>query len=188
MAGSELPTARPAAAALAVALVLGACGCAGERIRGVEDSMEPTVHSGEILDFDSGAYDSSEPRVGDLVALLAPEGYELPFCGVPRGTWSPCGKPNSELTDVSLLKRVMALPGDTVAITAAGRLIRNGEPAYEFRVIPCRPRDRCALPDAVRIPLGHYFVLGDNRPVSSDSRDWGPVPLEAIEGRVTPLR
>ena len=99
-----------------------------------------------------------DPAVGDIVMLLRPD------------------DPGQ-----ALVKRVIAAPGDTVGFRA-GRVVRNGLPAEE-EFIPAGERsheDR----DPVLVPAGYYFVLGDHRNASSDSRVFGPVPKKYILGRV----
>ena len=76
------------------------------------------------------------------------------------------------------LKRVIGLPGDTIEVNM-GQVIRNGEPLNEPYVVN---RDRRTV-ESVRVPEKSYYVLGDNRPGSSDSRNWGFVPEGYIIGR-----
>jgi signal peptidase I len=82
--------------------------------------------------------------------------------------------------DKSYIKRVIGLPGDTVEI-AAGNVLVNGQQLDE-PYVPDEYRDRLSYPRCT-IPPGFYFVLGDHRAASSDSRQWGPVPLESIYGK-----
>jgi len=96
------------------------------------------------------------PRRGDVVIIDLPEEDEL------------------------LVKRVVALPGETVAVQD-GQVFINGQLLEE----PWATR-RGGLDYApARVPPQHVFVLGDNREVSRDSRFFGPVPLEQISGRVS---
>jgi signal peptidase I len=97
-----------------------------------------------------------------------------------------------------LIKRVVGLPGDLLAVRG-GHLFINGVRANDSFVDkvdgvtePTDPADPYAStdPDApwslaqpFRVPAGHYFVMGDNRTDSSDSRYWGTVPRHAIIGR-----
>jgi signal peptidase I len=88
---------------------------------------------------------------------------------------------------VAFLKRIVAGPGDRVAIRA-GRVIRNGKPTRESFVTPCHGRAAgCDLPRSLTVAAGRYYVLGDDRGASDDSRFWGPVRAKAIVGRVTRL-
>ena len=80
--------------------------------------------------------------------------------------------------DVDFVKRVVALPGDRVAMRA-GVLFVNGEAADHYGCIP----DRENLDELV-VPEEEFFVLGDNRPVSCDSREFGLVAEHLIKGRV----
>ena len=77
------------------------------------------------------------------------------------------------------VKRVIGLPGDTVELEK-GQVIRNGEVLDEPYVVN---NDRRSM-KSVTVPEGSYYVLGDNRPVSNDSRSWGFVSNEHIIGRV----
>ena len=80
----------------------------------------------------------------------------------------------------SYIKRVIGMPGDTVEIRS-GRVWLNGSELRE-PYVPEEYRDPSSM-SAVRVPPGHYFVMGDHRSASNDSRAWGPLPGQAIYGK-----
>ena len=80
----------------------------------------------------------------------------------------------------SYIKRIIGLPGDTVEIRA-GQVVVNGQPLEESYV-PAAYRDRQTRPP-VTVPAEHYYVLGDHRSSSNDSRNWGPVGRDQIYGK-----
>ncbi|MGH9720151.1 MAG: signal peptidase I, partial [Bryobacteraceae bacterium] len=80
----------------------------------------------------------------------------------------------------SYIKRVIGLPGDTVQIED-GDVIVNGKRLVEGYV-PDEYRDRQSL-DAMKVPPDHYYVLGDHRSSSNDSRSWGTVDRKYIYGK-----
>ncbi len=102
------------------------------------------------------------------------------------------------LANTVLIKRVVGLPGDLLALQG-GRLFVDGAPAADTFVDkihgvsePTDPADLYAgaaldtpwsLARPYRVPAGHYFVMGDNRSDSNDSRYWGTVPRSAIIGQ-----
>lgn len=118
-------------------------------------SMEPCLHDGDRLVVDRVAYNIGEARRGDVAILR----YPL--------------DPN-----VDFVKRVVGLPGDRVAMHR-GLLFVNGEVADDYGSIT----DHQELPE-LTVPENHFFVLGDNRPVSCDSRDFGLVAGPLLKGRV----
>ena len=104
--------------------------------------------------------------------------YHLGLGSIERGDmvvfWYPLAK------EKSYIKRVIGLPGDTVYIDA-GQVYVNGRLLTESYV-PEDYRDRVSWEEH-HIPAGEYFVLGDHRSSSSDSRTWGFVKRDAIYGK-----
>jgi signal peptidase I len=80
----------------------------------------------------------------------------------------------------SYIKRVIGVPGDFVEVLK-GRVLLNGIELDE-PYVPAEFRDSNSYP-GVRVPKNHFYVLGDHRSSSNDSRSWGPVPREAIYGK-----
>jgi signal peptidase I len=97
----------------------------------------------------------------------------------PRG--AACARPTEEQADVNFIKRVVAGPGDRLAIRD-GRVILNGERQQEDFIRPCGGGGDCSFPREITVPADHYFMMGDNRGESDDSRYWGPVPRDWIIG------
>lgn len=80
----------------------------------------------------------------------------------------------------SYIKRIIALPGDSLDIDD-GRVYVNGQ-FIDEPYVPRRYRDERSMPETV-IPPNEYFVMGDHRSISSDSRDFGPVERDLIYGK-----
>ena len=127
-----------------------------EPVRTDGHSMEPTLHDGDALVIDTLTYRFADPAVGDIVVASTPD------------------------TGQSVVKRVVALGGDLVGIED-GVLVRNGRAVDE----PYANQDQMAgyYWGPVTVPDGMVFLLGDNRLESVDSRTYGAVPVDAIEGR-----
>lgn len=163
-------------------------------------SMQPTILIGDRIFVNKLAYDLTVPFAGIEVARRGdPERGDIVICASPAD-------------GVRLVKRVIALPGDVIAMQG-GQLVINGEVldyeaapgvgapmgeggrGMEFsletlgeRVHPVAHMPwRRAVRDfgPVEVPAGKYFMMGDNRDNSGDSRHWGFVDREAISGRVT---
>jgi signal peptidase I len=121
-------------------------------------SMSPTLEDHDRLIVNKLVYELGDPRPGDIVMLYYPVDPEKMF-----------------------VKRVIAREGDEVRIDD-GRVYVNGLPLHDDYVREeFRSHDDWG-PETVR--QGYYFVMGDHRNNSSDSRHWGPVPKKYIVGKV----
>ena len=146
------------------------------------ESMVPTLTIGQRVLVNRLGERFSQPEVGDVVVFHPPAGAESDNqCGEQPKDGEPCGKPTRTHADVNYIKRVVAGPGDRIAIDN-GRVIRNGKPTREPFARPCGGGEECDYPTEITIPAGHYFMMGDNRGASEDSRFWGPVPEKWVIG------
>ncbi|HEV8114433.1 MAG TPA: signal peptidase I [Planctomycetota bacterium] len=119
-------------------------------------SMSPGIHDGDRILVDHLSYVLGGVHRGDVVVLRCPLDTSLDY-----------------------IKRVIGLPGDEIKIEQ-GDVFVNGTPLVEPYV--ARPDRRTRLLETVA--PDHYFVLGDNREHSSDSREFGQVPRRLLRGRV----
>jgi len=173
--------------------VLAGCGSSSSDQKTLTQSsasMEPTIGIGDEFMLDLGAYDDSDPAINDIVVAYAPTGAtgNRPMCGDPDTgaagkSGAACDRPTPGRTDAKFLKRIVAGPGDTLSIRD-GHPVVNGVEAREDFIKPCGQASACNLPKPITIPPDHWFLLGDNRGASDDSRYWGPVPTDWIIGRV----
>jgi signal peptidase I len=124
------------------------------RIRVDGFSMEPTLQNGEFVIVNKLAYKMGSPSIGDVIVFHYPR------------------DPTQEY-----IKRVIGLPGDQVKVSG-GQVYVNGNKLDE-PYIATPPRYNSEW----EVPAGGLFVLGDNRNNSSDSHNWGAVPLENIIGK-----
>jgi signal peptidase I len=121
-------------------------------------SMAPTLEDHDRLIVNKLVYEVGEPRPGDIVMLYYPVNPEKMF-----------------------VKRVIAREGDTVRIVD-GRVYVNDEPLHD-EYVPAEFRSHDDWGPQV-VQQGYYFVMGDHRNNSSDSRHWGFVPKKYIVGKV----
>jgi signal peptidase I len=147
-------------------------------------SMEPTLKYGEIVTADNTVLRTRSPSLGEIVTVHPPA---QTACADPRqGPGFPqlCGKPASGEGSDIVIKRVVGLPGDRIALVG-GRLVRGGVLQHEPYIAPCKGSGApCDFPKAIVVPPGAYFLLGDNRGNSLDSRFYGPVRRSWILGVV----
>jgi signal peptidase I len=99
------------------------------------------------------------------------------------GSTQPCDLPVAQETRAVFVKPVVAGPGDVISLVN-GHVIRNGVRQNGPYIAACRAGAVCSFPSPVKVPAGEYYMLGDNRGVSDDSRFWGPVPSAWILGTV----
>jgi signal peptidase I len=150
-------------------------------------SMVPTLEEGQrVLVYRLGFRLGGDPEIGDIVVFHPPEGaVNGQECGVPPSEHqdAPCPEPTPEKADTNFIKRVVGLPGDSLKIEN-GIPIVNGEPVQgDWETRPCRGGlEMCDFPTEITIPPDHYFMMGDNRGASDDSRYWGPVPRDWLIG------
>ena len=142
-------------------------------------SMDPTLGDGQYLLANKLVYLSLDPQ--DLRSLLpfidvGRDEPLFPFRSPRRGEVVIFRFPGDESRD--FVKRVIAIPGDTVDIRQGGVFL-NGEKLDE----PYITHHENSSMAPVKVSSGEYFVLGDNRRASHDSRNWGPVPGRNIIGR-----
>jgi signal peptidase I len=124
-------------------------------------SMEPTLHNGELILVDKWTYLFRPPARGDVIVFVAP----------PH-------------PDEDYVKRIIAIPGDRITIIDT-KVYVDGVLLNETYVSPVNQGNIFNYKNInnMLIPPGMYFVLGDDRIRSSDSRDWGLVPRANIIGR-----
>lgn len=131
-------------------------------------SMERNFHDGEFLLTEKISYHFREPRRGEVVIFKAPPS-------------EACAEDECEY-----IKRIIGLPGDKVRVLN-GRVWVNGQILQEDYLTPeyrnTNPGSYLKEGRLVIVPQGEYIVMGDNRPHSRDSREFGPIPRENIIGR-----
>jgi signal peptidase I len=119
-------------------------------------SMEPNFHDGQFLLINKLAYRLGEPERGDVVVFHYPRDPSRDF-----------------------IKRVVGLPGETIEVRD-GRVIVNGQTLSEGVEI-----QRAGYTTApVALSSDEIYVMGDNRPNSSDSHTWGPLAMDLVVGEV----
>jgi signal peptidase I len=107
-----------------------------------------------------------------------------PQCGQSNqgaGHTQACDMPTPRASSQTFIKRVVAGPGDTIRIID-GKVWRNGQQEKAPYALQCGGGPSCNFPTPIKIPPGDYFMMGDNRGASDDSRFWGPVPDKWIIG------
>lgn len=126
------------------------------------NSMVPTLHTGDYLITEKLSYRFRNPKSGEIVVLKNPRNESEDF-----------------------IKRIIAVPGDTIKILN-NTVYLNDQPLQEGYLPPSTlTRSGAFLTEGslIKVASNQYFVFGDNREHSSDSREWGPVTKEEIIGK-----
>lgn len=127
------------------------------------NSMYPLYHNSEYLLTNKLSYRLGSPQRGDVVIFKAPKNEDYDY-----------------------IKRIIGLPEEKIKILN-GSILINNQPLNEKDYLPQDIKTSAGLflseGKELTMPEEEYFVLGDNRNASSDSRDWGTVPLKNIIGK-----
>lgn len=160
-----------------------------------QTSMNNTLLEGERLWLNRWIRTvNGEYRFGDIVTFEAPStsyvslgnvDFDYPVAEYkyePQGLWGKFVYYVLETNKTSYIKRIIGLEGDHIKIEN-GNVYRNGEKLQENYLKENIVTEGKVYSDIV-VPEGYVFVMGDNREHSTDSRDFGCVPIEKIESRV----
>jgi signal peptidase I len=148
------------------------------------ESMEPTLDVGQRVLVNRFLYHFSDPGIGDIVVFHPPAGADNGTeCGVPHSPRQSCPRPTVAESSQNFIKRIVAGPGDTLSVRDGHPVVNGIEKTDEPYTIPCGDAAACNLPKPIVVPPDSYFMMGDNRGASDDSRFWGPVPRKWIIGK-----
>jgi signal peptidase I len=150
-------------------------------------SMLPTLHINQRVLVNRIGNDFATPKIGDIIVFHPPA---IESCVDPHQGESPDGQQYAAACDVAqskpstqtYIKRVVGLPGDHLSIRD-GHVYRNGMREKDSFTVPCNNASECTFPATIVVPRGDYYMMGDNRPDSLDSRFWGPVRKAWIIGK-----
>jgi signal peptidase I len=147
------------------------------------ESMEPTLDVGQRVLVNRFVYHFKDPKIGDIVVFHPPAGADNGAeCGKPHSEDQPCPLPTPEQSSQNFIKRIVAGPGDTLSIKDGHPVVNDVPKTDEPYANPCGGAPTCTMSKSITIPPDMYFMMGDNRGASDDSRFWGPVPRDWIIG------
>lgn len=146
-----------------------------------QSSMEHTLNENDVLIIEKLSYQFAKPSQGDIVVFVEKEAVSESFFTKVSVLYEDMfGKIVGEVPRPRLVKRIIGLPGDIINIED-GHVYVNEVKLEETYVEDLTFAKVLDYPHTVA--EGHYFVLGDNRDVSKDSRHFGDVPIVNIEGK-----
>jgi signal peptidase I len=173
----------------ALALALGIQAFLIKPYRIPSGSMLPTVAINQRVLVNRLSMDFSSPHIGDILVFHPPKNYgqgcEDPSEGQTQAghyASAACAVAWKQASSQTFIKRVVGLPGDRLSIRG-GHVIRNGKRESDSYITQCDGGEACDFPQMITVPSGEYYMMGDNRPDSEDSRFWGPVPSRWIIGK-----
>jgi signal peptidase I len=177
---------------VALGLALGIQAWIVKPYRIPSGSMEPTLIEGQRVLVDRIGTHFGSPHLGQITVFHPPNGAQQQQCGpIPHTVklgGAACAEPvPKEDTGTNFIKRLVAGPGDEIYIKE-GHVFRKAAgqsqfvPEKDSYIRQCEGSGECDFPVPIRIPADHWFMMGDNRGESDDSRFWGPVPTSWIIG------
>lgn len=122
-------------------------------------SMEPNFPDNEYLLTEKVSYYKKNPERGDVIVFKPP------------------------ISEDEFIKRIIGLPGDTVMVLNGRVFVNDTELKEDYIKIDTNASTFLSEGEKYTVPQENYFVMGDNRPHSSDSRSWGPVTKKVITGK-----
>lgn len=127
------------------------------------NSMVATFHNGDLILTDKVTYKLAHPKYGDIIVFKNPRNKTQDF-----------------------IKRIIAVEGETVTLIDNKLYVNDKPPAEDYLASSITTQGGNFLKPNETITVGkdHFFVVGDNRPHSSDSREWGTISKEEIIGKV----
>lgn len=122
-------------------------------------SMHPNFPDAEYLLTEKVSYYTKDPQRGDVIVFKPP------------------------ISDDEFIKRVIGLPGEEISVRNGKIYINGKELKEDYIKVDTNPGNFLEEGETYKVPAGQYFVIGDNRPHSSDSRTWGPITKKVISGK-----
>jgi signal peptidase I len=183
--------------AVALGLAIGIQAFLVKPYRIPSPSMVPTLAVGQRVLVNRLGGHFGDPQRGDILVFKPPKGAERPpggQCGITSKPESqPCPMATPDRSDQNYIKRLVGVPGDWLKVDNNRVLVSKSEngpykeisEGYVNKATPPCPSSEvsdCNLRTPIHVPPGHFFMMGDNRGESDDSRDWGPVPKKSIIG------
>jgi signal peptidase I len=149
-------------------------------------SMLPTLHVNQRVLVNRIGMHFGSPRLGQIIVFHPPKNFDQGCANPTQGPDEPaaqaCDVAQATPSSQTFIKRLVGLPGDRLSIVG-GHVIRNGVPERDRYTVACNRGAACNLATTIKVPAGDYYMMGDNRPDSEDSRYWGPVPRKWVIGR-----
>jgi len=122
-------------------------------------SMEPNFPDAEYLLTEKVSYYKNDPQRGDVVVFKPP------------------------ISEDEFIKRIIGLPADTIMVLNGRVFINDSELKEDYIKVDTNASTFLSEGEKYTVPTGNYFVMGDNRSHSSDSRSWGPITKKVIAGK-----
>lgn len=168
--------------AIALGVALGIQAFLVKPFRIPSESMVPTLEVGQRVLVDRISERFGSPERGDIMVFKPPAGADDNRCGENHPANQGCPLATDGTSEQNFIKRVVAVGGDRIAVRR-GRVYIDGVRQDEPYIRPDASCSECNLPVTVVVPEGQYYMMGDNRGASADSRVWGPVPEDNMIGR-----